>query len=109
MGARDSGFRGRSLFFRFANGSDHIERAFRIILELVPENAFAAIERVFETDESSRNSAKLLGGKKRLRQKAFQPASARDGVAVFRGKLFQAEHRDDVLKRLILPHGLADL
>ena len=54
MGARDFGVRsGRSLLFRFANGSDHIERAFRIILELVPENAFAAIQGIFQADELS--------------------------------------------------------
>ena len=48
------------------------------------------------------DSAELLGGEKRLRQKPFQPAGACDDLAVFRGKLFQPEHGDDILEFLIL-------
>jgi len=66
--------------FRFADCSDHIERALGIILELIPENAFAAVERVFEADQFSFDPAELLSREKWLSEEAFQPPRTGDAL-----------------------------
>src|ERR1039458_9083409 len=54
------------------NRPDHIEGAFRIVFEFIAQDSLAAIERVFETDEFSFDSAKLLGREERLGEKMLE-------------------------------------
>ena len=67
------------------------------------------VERVFEPHQPAGLSGKLLGHEERLRKESFQAARALHRVPVFARKLFQAEHRDDVLQLLIARQRLADL
>src|SRR5580658_6733522 len=85
-----------------ANGSDHVERTFRIVLEFVAQDALTAIQRVLEADELSSQASKWLSCEKRLGEKAFQSACAPDHTAVLSGKLLQPKHRYDVLELGVL-------
>src|ERR1035441_10329440 len=76
------GLAGFGFSFRFVNRPDHVERAFRVVFEFIAQDAFAAIERVFETDHFSLNAAKLLGGEKRLREESLQTPGAGDYAAI---------------------------
>src|SRR5579872_4823645 len=66
-------FAGVCFSLRFVNRPDHVEGAFRVVFELVPQDSFAAIERVFEADEFPLDATKLLGGEERLREEPLQP------------------------------------
>src|SRR5664279_2213584 len=102
------GLAGFGFSFRFVNRPYHVERAFGVVFEFIAQDAFAAIERVFETDEFSLDAAKLLGGEKRLREESLQTPGAGDYTAVFWRQLFQAEHGDDVLEIFVLRECLPD-
>ena len=69
----------------------------------------AGVERVLEAHEFAFMAGKLLGGEKGLGEKALQPAGADDHVAVFRRKLLEAEHGDDVLEIGVLGQRAPDL
>ncbi len=81
-----------------ANCADHVERAFRIILEFIVQDALAAIERVIEADELAFEAGELLGREEGLGQKPLQPSCARDDRAVLRRKLLKTQHGDDVFQ-----------
>src|ERR1700693_1660434 len=98
-----------SRLLRFVNSNNHIETAFRIILELVFQNTLATIERVFQTHCFSFASTELLGSEKGLGKKPFESTSPSDHVPVFQGKLLKPQHGDDILKFLILGQRPANL
>src|SRR5579862_1678488 len=50
--------------FCFPDGANHVERALGIILELIPQNAFTAVEGVFQAYGLSFDSAEFFGGEK---------------------------------------------
>jgi hypothetical protein len=77
-------FVGLGLFLRLVNRPDHIECAFRIVFEFVSQDAFTAVERIFEADEFSLDPAKLFGGEKWLREESLQPSGTRYYFAVVR-------------------------
>src|ERR1017187_5737288 len=54
------GLAGFAFSFRFVNRPYHVERPFRVVFQFIAQDAFAAIERVFEADEFSLDAAKLL-------------------------------------------------
>src|SRR5664280_608789 len=80
------------LDFRFADRPDHIERALRHAVELVVQDALAAIECVLQTDHLSGEAGELLGREEGLGQEALEAASPRDDVAVLRRQLLEAKH-----------------
>ena len=45
---------------RFVDRADHVERALRVILEFIPQDALTAVQRVFETDEFPFEAAELF-------------------------------------------------
>ncbi len=73
---------GLACALRLTDRADHVERALRIILELVSQDALAAIESVLETDESALVAGELLSGEERLSEKALEPAGSYDYIAV---------------------------
>src|SRR5665213_3489622 len=66
----------------FVNFSNHVEGAFRKILEFISQDAFAAIEGIFQADSFPRHAAELLSGEKRLGQAPFESSRARDYLAI---------------------------
>src|ERR1019366_3483089 len=96
-----------SRLFGLANGADHVERALRIILEFVAQNAFAAIEGILQAHRLPLDAAELLGGEKRLREEVFEPPRAAHYLAVFGRKLLHPQHRHNVLEILVLRQRLA--
>src|SRR5450631_226200 len=82
----------------FGDRADHVKRAFGPVVELVVQDAFAAVERIRQAHKLALQARELFGGEKRLRQKAFQPARPRDHLAVGRRQLLETKHRDDVLQ-----------
>src|ERR1700678_1708647 len=83
---------GCSRLLRFIDRTNHVKTAFRILFELVFQDAFAAIERIFQAHGFSFDSTELLGSEKGLGEKTFQPARTRDNLPVFRGKLLKPQH-----------------
>src|SRR5579871_2804704 len=71
-------------FLGLVDRPDHVKGALGIVLELIVQDALAAIDRVFQTDVFSLDAAELLGREERLRQESLQPTGAADDVAVFR-------------------------
>src|ERR1700722_14001793 len=108
LGARLRGVPEFTLFC-LTDSPYHIECVFWVVLEFVAQDAFAAVDRVFEADKLSFYAAELLGREKRLREKSFQSPSARHHLAVVWGQLLQAEHRDDILQILVLRQSVSDL
>ena len=99
----------RRRLLRLVDRADHIQRTLRIVLELVPQNPLAAIERILHAHLFSLETTKLLRSKERLRQKAFQPTRPANRQPIVRGELVQAKHRHDIFQRLILRKRLANL
>src|ERR1019366_4734044 len=68
----------------FVNRADHVERALRIVLELIVQDALAAVQRVLEADELSLEAGELLRREEGLGEETLQPAGADDHLAVLR-------------------------
>src|SRR5664280_1637419 len=96
------GHAGFGFSLRFVNRPDHVERALWVVFEFIAQDSFAAVERVFKTDEFSLDAAKLLGGEEWLREESLQTPGSGDYIAVFWRQLFQAKHGDDVLQIFVL-------
>src|ERR1700676_709077 len=95
--------------FRLVDRPNHVEAGFRIILELVLQNTFAAVERILQSHRLSLDPAELFGSEKGLGEKPFQAAGPSNYLSVFRGKLFKPQHGDDILELLVLAQGPTDL
>ena len=52
----------------FRDRSNHVERAFRIVLEFVAQDSLAAVQCVLQANKLAVESGKLLGRKTRLGQ-----------------------------------------
>src|ERR1700733_5742385 len=87
---------------RLADGADHVQRTFRIVLEFIAQNAFAAVERILAAHQLALDAGKLLRGKERLRQESLQLTRTAHHFAILGRQLLQSEHRDDVLEILVL-------
>src|SRR5271156_7232758 len=80
---------GCSGFLRFIDRTNHVKTPFRILFELVFQDAFAAIEGIFQAHGFPFDSTELLGSEKGLGEKPFQSSRTRDNLPVFGGKLLQ--------------------
>src|SRR5512135_1670928 len=87
---------------RLVDRADHVQRTLRHVLELVAQDALAAVERIIETDEFALDAAELFGGEEWLGEETFQPPRACDHGAICCRQLFQPEHGDDVLEVRVL-------
>src|ERR1700722_14893453 len=76
MGCRARALRCRVPLARLDDCADHVQGAFRIILEFVGKDSLAAIERVAQAHQLAFDARKLFGRKERLRQKPLQPPCA---------------------------------
>src|ERR1700683_2907896 len=79
-----------------------------MVFEFVAQDALTTIQRVLEADELSFEAGELFSREKGLGQKALQPASADDHIAVFWRELLQAQHCNDVLEFGVLRERPAD-
>ena len=88
--------------------ADHVQGAFRIILEFIPQDALTAVQGIPEADRPARQAGKTLRRKKRLCKETLQASGATDQIAVIDRQLFQAEHGDDVLQLFVMGQSPAD-
>src|ERR1700678_2550762 len=63
MGRRAWALRCRLSLARLADCADHVQGAFRIILEFIGKNSFAAIERVGQAHQLAFDASELFGCK----------------------------------------------
>src|SRR3984957_19879119 len=89
MGCRARAFRCCVPLARLADCTDHVQSAFRIILEFIDKNPLAAIERIAQAHQFAFDARKLLGCKEGLRQKPLQTPRAGDGLTVLRRELLE--------------------
>src|ERR1700734_3563926 len=73
---------GASGTFGLIDRPDHIQRGFRTVLELIAQDALAAVERVFKADGLPRNATELLSAEKWLGQKSLESPRPRDHLAI---------------------------
>ena len=90
-----SGFSG-GLLLRFADRPDHVQGAFQIVLEFIPQNPLAAIQSVGELDQLAGVSGELFGGEKRLVDWSGSMAGNSPSLARFRDSMIDADRCENV-------------
>ena len=100
----------RHHFFAFFDGlldrAYHVERGFWQIIILAFDNAFEALDRIFDGDEHARRAGENFGDVEWLREETLNLTRAGNGEFVVFRELVHAQDRDNVLQGFIGLQGL---